>query len=153
MQLSISQEDFPSPGQFHPGQRYVGHSHFWERAMLSRRHFMQAAAGATGLVLGSGLWMPALALADGAFPRHIPGGFHAFGKFFHVFGPAPTTENSTIFDFHGAIGATDIQGSGTGTNTHTGQKQPLLFDVDMRFMQGTYIGLDGEQHTGTFSFI
>jgi hypothetical protein len=120
---------------------------------MSRRHFIGAAAATTGAVLGSGLWIPAIALADGSTPRHIPGGFHAFGKFFHVFLPGPVNEPSTITDFHGFVGVAEIQGSGTGTNTRTGEKRTLLFDVDVRFMKGTYIGLDGQTHTGTFGFI
>jgi hypothetical protein len=50
-------------GQSYHGHRYVGHAHFWERAMLSRRQFMMTAAGATGAVLSSGLWLPAVAHA------------------------------------------------------------------------------------------
>jgi hypothetical protein len=44
-------------------------------------------------------------------------------------------------------------GTGTGTNTDTGTTTSLLFDVDMRFMQGVYIGLDGEKHNSTFDLI
>jgi len=99
--------------------------------------------------------MPGSALAWDTAPKPIPGGFEAFGKFFHVdpTSPGPDTENSTIFDFHGSIGAADVRGTGTGTNTNTGATSSLLFDVDMRFMQGVYIGLDGKTHTGTFSLI
>lgn len=141
--------------QSHNGLHYVGHTHFWERAMLSRRQFMRTAAGATGVVLASGLWMPGSVLADNPAPKPIPGGFKAFGKFFHVdpSSPGPGAENSTIFDFHGSLGAADVRGTGTGTDPTTGATSSLLFDVDMRFMQGVYIGMDGETHTGTFSFI
>jgi len=153
--LRIPQGDSPVIGQSHNGHHYVGHTHFWERAMLSRRRFMRTAAGATGVVLASGLWMPGRALADNPAPKPIPGGFEAFGKFFHVdpSSPGPGAENSTIFDFHGSIGAAEVQGTGTGTNTNNGTTSSLLFDVDMRFMQGVYIGVDGEKHTGTFSLI
>ena len=116
---------------------------------------MTAAAATTGVVLGSGLWMPGLAQAGDNAPRPIPGGFRLFGKFFHVdpSSPGPNAENSSIFDFHGSIGAAIIDGKGTGTNTKTGVTTSLLFDTDMRFMQGVYIGLDGEKHFGTFSLI
>jgi len=142
-------------GQSHNDHHYVGHTHFWERAMMSRRRFMRTAAGATGVVLASGLWMPGRALADNPAPQPIPGGFEACGKLFHVdpSSPGPGAENSTIFDFHGSIGAAEVQGTGTGTNTNNGTTSSLLFDVDMRFMQGVYIGVDGEKHTGTFSLI
>jgi len=136
------------------GPHYVGHTHFWERAMMSRRQFMEAAAGATGLVLGSGLWMPGLALAAGSDPKPIPGGdVIVGGKLFHVFLPAEGSEPITITDFHGSIGLAHVQGTGRGTNTETGHHQTLSFDVDNRFMQGTYIGMDGEKHQGTFGFI
>ncbi|HKV56981.1 MAG TPA: twin-arginine translocation signal domain-containing protein [Ktedonobacteraceae bacterium] len=152
--MSISQRGSPDMGGSHP--RHVGHTHFWERAMLSRRQFMETAAGATGVVLASGFWMPGRALADNAAPRPIPGGIQPFGpgtELFHVFPIAPGVELSTITDFHGSIGGAEVQGTGTATNTGTGATSALLFDVDMRFMQGVYVGMDGETHRGTFSFI
>jgi len=117
---------------------------------------MGTAAGTTGAVLASGLWMPGRALADNAAPRPIPGGIQPFGpgtEVFHVFPIAPGVELSTITDFHGAIGGAEVQGTGTATKTDTGATTPLLFDVDMRFIQGVYVGMDGERHRGTFSFI
>ena len=153
--LIIKDGDFPAHGESHHSQHYVGHTHFWERALLSRRQFMTAAAATTGVVLGSGLWMPKLALAAGSDPKPIPGGFSLLGKFFHVdpSSPGSNAENSSIFDFHGTIGAAHIGGTGTGTNTDNGSTRHLLFDVDMRFMQGVYIGLDGHKHHGTFAFM
>ena len=154
--MSNRQRDFPFPGQSHSGHHYGGHTHFWERALLSRRQFMTAAAGATGVVLGSGLWMPGLASAHSIAPRPIPGGVQPFGpgtEVFHVFPIAAGVEPSSITDFHGAIGAAEVQGTGTATNTETGATSSLVFDVDARFMQGIYIGVDGESHHGTFSFI
>ena len=41
---------------------YKGHPHFWQRA-LSRRRFIQTAAGATAMVVGNGLWFPLAAAA------------------------------------------------------------------------------------------
>jgi hypothetical protein len=154
-QLRIPQRDSPDIGQSHSGHHYVGHTHFWERAMLSRRQFLGTAAGATGIVLGSGLWMPGQALAwgDGAAPKPIPGGIVVGGKLFHVFPVAPGIEPSSITDFHGSIGMAQVQGTGTGTHTDTGHQQGLTFDTDMRFMQGVYIGVDGKKHQGTFGFI
>jgi hypothetical protein len=126
--------------------------------MLSRRQFMMTAAGATGAVLSSGLWLPAVAHAgenDHVAPRPIPGGVQfPFGpEVFHVFGPVHGVEPSTIFDFKGFVGVAHITGTGTGTDTRTGTTAPLLFDVDNRFMKGVYIGVDGKKHTGTFGFI
>jgi hypothetical protein len=152
--LSIRDIASPTFGEAPYDHHHVGHTHFWERAMLSRRQFMTAAAATTGVVLGSGLWMPGLAQAWENAPRPIPGGFTFNGKFFHVDPLSPgLTENSSIFDFHGAIGAAIIDGTGKGTNTKTGVSSSLTFDTDMRFMQGVYIGMDGEKHSGTFSFI
>lgn len=152
--LSIRDIGSPTFGGSPHDHRYVGHSHFWERALLSRRQFMTAAAATTGVVLGSGLWMPGLAQAWDNAPRPIPGGFTFNGTFLHVDPSSPgLTENSSIFDFHGSIGAANIDGTGKGTNKKTGVTTSLNFDTDMRFMQGVYIGLDGEKHSGTFSFI
>ena len=156
--MSIRDIDSPNVGESPHDHQYVGHTHFWERAMLSRRQFMTAAAATTGVVLGSGPWMPGMVQAWGNAPKPIPGDFQPFGPgttVFHVdaLSPGPNAENSTIFDFHGAIGAAIIDGTGRGTNTKTGVTTSLTFDTDMRFMQGVYIGLDGEKHSGTFSFI
>jgi hypothetical protein len=146
-------------GQSYNDHRYVGHAHFWERAMLSRRQFITTSVGATGAVLSSGLWLPAVAHAgenDHVAPRPIPGGIQfpfAGTEVFHVFGPVHGAEPSTIFDFKGFVGVAHIQGTGTGTNTLTGTTTPLLFDVDNRFMKGIYVGVDGKKHTGTFGFI
>lgn len=62
-------------------------------------------------------------------------------------------ENSTITDFNGQVGACDVQGTGTGTDLHTGKKSPFLFDTDMRFMKGTFVGTDGHVHHATFGFV
>lgn len=146
-------------GQSHDGHRYVGHAHFWERAMLSRRQFIRTSVGATGAVLSSGLWLPAVARAaenDHVAPRPIPGGIQfpfAGTELFHVFPPVHGAEPSTIFDFKGFVGLAHIRGTGTGTNTLTGTTTSLLFDVDNRFMKGIYVGVDGKKHTGTFGFI
>src|SRR5207247_10722396 len=106
--LSIRDRDFPSFEESPHSHHYVGHSHFWERALLSRRQFMTAAAATTGVVLGSGLWMPGLAQASGNAPRPIPGGVQPFGpgtEVFHLFPIAHGVEPSTITDFHGTIAA------------------------------------------------
>ena len=123
--------------------------------MLSRRQFMRTAAGATGAVLGSGLWVPTTVLADDGMPRPIPGGITVpgFTKVFHVFLPVQGTEASTITDFHGGISFAEIMGHGTGTNTKTGQTKRLIFDVDIRFMKGTFIATDSKEHRGTFALI
>jgi len=145
-------------GQSSHGHRYVGHTHFWERAMLSRRQFIRTSVGATGAVLSSGLWLPAVAHAGGdhhVAPRPIPGGTRILGpgtELFHVFGPVHGAEPSTIFDFNGFVGVAHLQGTGTGTDS-SGNTTPLVFDVDNRFMKGVYVGVDRKKHHGTFGFI
>jgi hypothetical protein len=132
-----------------------GHAHFWERA-LSRRGFL-AAAGASGAALGVGAVAPQAALAEAGGgphgPRPIPGGITVGGELFHLFPPGPGAEPATIFDFHGTVGLAAVKGTGTGTNTRTGSRRRLPFDVDNRFMQGTFVGVDGRRHHGTFGFV
>jgi hypothetical protein len=71
-----------------------------------------------------------------------------------VVGPADSTtpglggEPSSITDFDGLVGVAHVQGTGTD-----GQGNSLLWDADLRFMQGEYRGVDGRLHTGTFAFV
>jgi hypothetical protein len=138
--------------------RHRGHAHFWERA-FSRRHFVRTASGATALVLGQGLWFPHLAGAapvGGSDPRPIP--IHPISD---AFGLPPLfvdfpwfgNEVSTITDFDGAVACAEVRGQGTGTDTRTGQTTRYTFDADMRFMDGTYVSLNGQTRRGTFGFI
>jgi hypothetical protein len=142
--------------------RYVGHQHFLQRAM-PRRQFIAKAAGTVGLVLGSGvfgsgIWRPHLVRATpppGPLPNPIPGGIQPLGpgtELIHFFLPGPDSEPSTITDFDGFVGVAHVTGNGTRTDASTGNTSRLFFDADMRFMQGQYIGIDGEQHEGTFCF-
>jgi hypothetical protein len=146
----------------HPSVRsavYRGHAHFWERAFstaLSRRQFLGATAAGAGAIAGSGLLSPMLAAAKGgsAAPRPIDYGFQipGTGITFHASGLDASSELGVITDFTGSVGAADVQGNGTGFQP--GHKpERLLFDSDMRFMQGRYVGQDGETHDGTFAFI
>ena len=131
-----------------------------ERA-LSRRRFLQAVAGAAG-ALGTGFLLPSPALAAGRDPKPIPGGFDnpTGGPFLHFNLPGPAdapptigNEPSTITDFDGFIGVAHVQGTGTGTNTETGDTSPLLFDADMRLMKGIYQAVDGRFREATFGLI
>ncbi len=136
---------FPQAQSF-PSHR--GHAHFWQRA-LGRRNAIKTAVGATGAVLSSGLWLPALAEASVSgpdAPTPIPG-VVAPGAPFHVELPGPDNEPSSINNFNGFIGIANIDGTGKGNDGVT-----YLFDVDIRFMQGLYVGADGQNHQGTFGF-
>ena len=144
-------------GQSSTGHGYVGHTHFWERALLSRRQFIGTSVGAAGAVLSSGLWLPAVAHAGRSsrsttHSRRHPNPWSGT-EVFHVFGPVHGNEPSTIFDFNGFVGVAHLTGTGTGTDTATGTTTALLFDVDNRFMKGVYVGVDGKKHQGTFGFI
>jgi hypothetical protein len=62
----------------------------------------------------------------------------------------PNNENATITDFNGVIGVAHIQGTGSQLNTAiTVATAGLLYDADMRFTQGKYVGVDDQLHTGT----
>lgn len=128
-----------------------------ERALSRRRFLGAAAAGA----LGAGL-LPTPAAAQPPLPNPEPLPIplarpNPFGGppiHFAGIGPADRgIESSTITDFNGFVGLTQIRGTGTGTNTLTGANEPLLFQADMSFMSGVYRGADGRARPGTFAFI
>jgi hypothetical protein len=143
------------------------------KAALSRRRFLGTFASTAGLGLGSSLGFPTLARAvrpslrelsspdsdDG--PQHLPGGIST-GKELpscpsqlavaHFFGPGAMNENSSIWDFDGYIGVAAGLVNGTGSLAGTPQSFTGVH-VDMRFMSGRYIGLDGLVHRGAFVFI
>ena len=130
---------------------------FHKNEGVGRRSFLQRTAGAAGLALTSGLWTPLPVKGQiAAEPKPIPGGATPFGILVHHF-PLPTNapplgqinDPSEITDFNGVIGDTQIRGGGTGT----GFAQTLAFRADMGFMQGEYVGEDGEHHHGTFVFV
>ena len=118
----------------------------WERA-LSRRQLIGAAAGAAGILAAGGIWTPALA-DGGADPRPIPGGINGPGVFLHIYLPGAGAEPSLITDFNGFVGQALVKGQGT-----TGDGTRLYFDIDSRFMVGEYVGMDGQNHHGSFAMI
>ena len=127
------------------------HRHFWERA-LSRRQFLAASAAATGGAVTAPLWVPTLVEASSIDPKPIPETIFPSTPF-HIQLPVPGNELSAISDFNGVLGVAAVSGAGTGTNTNTGATTRLVFDADMRFMQGQYIGVDGQNHEGSFVFV
>jgi hypothetical protein len=141
-----------------------GHAHFWQRA-LSRRGVIQTTAGAGLLAVGRSLSMPQWARAaqmTRAMPKPIPGGVDLGGGLvLHVNNPEDGVEPSTITDFRGLVGVSHTQGEGTvttgggagGLSTPTVTGDRLVFDTDMRFMQGRYVGEDGQEYSGTFAMI
>jgi hypothetical protein len=84
----------------------------------------------------------------------IPNPFGGPDVHFRLPGPADSTnartggEPSTITDFNGFIGVANVEGTGTDNNGNS-----LLWEADLRFMQGVYVGVDGNVHKGTFAFV
>jgi hypothetical protein len=112
---------------------------------------MGSVAGVAGAAVGAGL-LPASVLAGKPSVNRTPkpttqqltlGGLTFSLSFF-----GPGVDPSSITDFNGFVGVADVQGTGT---TNTGET--LLFDTDMRFMSGVYVGVDGAVHKGAFGFI
>jgi hypothetical protein len=119
---------------------------------LTRRAFLGSAAGATG----AALLQPAAALAANPHTDSSPNP-SAFkqdiaGLTFSLTFPGPGLDPSSITDFNGFVGFADVQGTGTARNPD-GSTETLLYDTDMRFMTGTYVGKDGQTYRGTFGFV
>lgn len=131
---------------------YVGHPHFWERAM-TRRRFLGTGAVLGGAALTAPLWGSVIAEAADTMvdPRPIPQTLD--GTPFHLQLLSATTEPSSITDFRGLVGGADLLGTGWGTDTATGKKTFMWTAIDNRFMKGTYVGVDGKTHGGTFGFV
>jgi hypothetical protein len=90
-------------------------------------------------------------------PRPIPGGITVVigdEQFpIHHFPVTGPVEPSEITDLNGHSGDCRILGSGLGIDTDTGESKQLLFQADMGFMTGEYVGEDGRLHQGTFAFV
>lgn len=127
---------------------------------LTRRQALAVLGGAA--VSGPLLSTSAAGAAPDRRPKPIPGGIVVGGVGFHVSGndhqvpgdtSTPVLECSTITDFDGIICSTHVQGTGTGKDLRTGLETPLVFDADMRFMQGRYVAEDGKTYEDTFGFV
>jgi hypothetical protein len=130
-------------------------SHY-ARHQLSRRAFVGgAAAAAAGASLGSGLLWPAAGSAaalSGRAPKPTTNAVVIEGLTFHFTFFGRGMDPSVITDFKGSVGVADVRGKGTARNPD-GSVETLLFDTDMRFMKGVYVGKDGAFHRGTFGFV
>jgi hypothetical protein len=134
---------------------------FGERP-LSRRRLLGGAAGVTGMIaLGSRALKPLAAMAEpsSANPKPIPGGsfpgYHFFtpGRSNPADPSSPMNEPSTITDFDGVVAIMAAQGMGTLTDGQGSQGQRRPFEVDMRIMNGRYVGEDGRTYRGAFGFV
>jgi hypothetical protein len=121
---------------------------------LSRRAFFGASAGVAGAVLGGGLLAPrrGLAAKGNAAPKPTTNTTTLNGVPFSLVFFGLGLDPSVITDFNGFVGVADVQGTGAAVNPD-GSREQLLFDTDMRFMSGVYVGQDGAVHKGTFGFV
>jgi hypothetical protein len=126
------------------------------RHMPSRRAFIGgAAAAAAGASLGSGLLWPAAGSAatrSNRAPKPTTNAVTINGVTFHLTSFGRGMDPSSITDFKGLVGVADVRGKGIARNPD-GSVETLLFDTDMRFMKGVYVGQDGAVHRGTFGFV
>jgi hypothetical protein len=94
-------------------------------------------------------------------PLPIP--FEPVGPGVHLFLPGPADaplsslpfgrDPSAITDFTGFVGVAHLQGTGTPSGGTGADAVSTLTDIDVRFMQGVYRGVDNAFHFGTFAFI
>jgi hypothetical protein len=125
-----------------------------DRGSVSRRAFMQGAAGAAGLTLAVAHWTPAQAAKPNrGEPLPIPTVRQTPLGPSHAADPDTGQDPSLITDFQGVSGAANLTLTGVGTNTTAIQTARYNFNIDVRFMQGEFIGADGQHHQGTFAFI
>ena len=150
----------------------------FQQKWMSRRNLIRGAAGTAagaGLLLGSGLRLPARADEDDEdketcglalpLPHTTAGPFGPIHFYFPgpIDGSAAATDGtgthpegrdpSTITNFEGFVGQVDLTFSGTGMDTKTGATAPYQFHTDTRFMKGTFIGSDQRRRHGAFAFI
>jgi hypothetical protein len=122
----------------------------------SRRAFMGSAAGLGFAAWSAGFLRAPSALAapgrTSAAPKPTTNITTLNGVDFALTFFGPGMDPSTITDFNGFVGVADVQGTGTATNSD-GSTETLLFDTDMRFMQGAYVGQDNAVHKGAFGFV
>jgi|SRR5438067_10359098 len=138
-----------------PGSPNSLSSSHYARHRLSRRAFIGGAAAATGASLGSGLLWPAAGSAttlSKRAPKPTTATTTINGVAFHFTSFGPGVDPSSITDFKGFVGVADVRGKGIAKHPD-GSVETLLFDTDMRFMKGVYVGQDGAVHRGTFGFV
>jgi hypothetical protein len=132
---------------------------------------MWGASGATGLAFALGRGIPAQAAKPSTTEPYpiphiqvsppLPNIDPPLNVPQHFFFPGPVDSTdpehghdpSVITDFSGVIGGAEVNLTGTGTDTTTGQSDQYGFTIDIRFMQGVFLGADGRQHRGTFLFV
>jgi hypothetical protein len=116
---------------------------------LSRRTLLKAGAASTAIIATTGV-LSTVSVARSGTPTPTPAN-PAFGGL-HIYGVDPSLEPSAITNFHGTVGAAVVDGTGTWS-VEGKPAETLLFDTDLRFMQGVFRGTDGRNHNGTFAFV
>lgn len=119
------------------------------RHHLSRRTLLKAGVASTAVIATSGV-LSSRSMAKSGTPTPTPAN-PVFGGL-HIYGVDPAMEPAAITDFHGAVGAAIVDGTGTW-KVEGKAPETLLFDTDMRFMQGVFRATDGRLHKGTFAFV
>jgi hypothetical protein len=122
---------------------------------VSRRAFMQGAAGVAGLSLAAAHWTPGQAAKPNlGEPLPIPTVRQTpFGPIHQNIALDQGLDPSLITDFQGVAGAAELTLTGVGTDTTADQTAQYDFSMDVRFMQGEFIGADGQHHQGTFASV
>jgi hypothetical protein len=149
--LRLDAQQWVIPPDTDPVSHHLRHG---VRHALTRRAFIGSMAAVTGAAAGAGLF-PVLARAaklSNAAPVPTPNTTVVGGVPFHFVSFGPGIDPSSITDFNGKVGVADVQGTGMATNPD-GSTETLLFDTDMRFMNGVYVGADGAIHKGAFGFV
>ena len=134
------------------------------QAHVTRRKFLQGAAGAAAVGAGIGAGLFSADRAKAAAPGiglvvPIPYGLDFFGdgRIFHVEAPpfpGAGEDPATVYNFEGTSGISFTDGLVDRTNRKTGIVETLPFIAsDMRFMQGQFRGRDGHVRAGTFGFV
>ena len=124
------------------------------RGSVSRRAFMQGTTGAAGLAFAAAHWTPVQAEPPSrGEPLPIPTVDQTpFGPI-HAADPEMGQDPSLITDFQGVAGAATLSLTGVGTDTTADQTAQYGFKLNVSFMQGEFIGADGQHHQGSFAFI
>lgn len=134
-----------------PSPHRHGHHYAFDHR-LTRAQFLRAAAGGAAIIASGPLVRPALAQSASPDPKPINGSafppYHFYGVQYKEGGPPAVYSQSSITDFDGVFGSTDVTGWGTD---QLGRE--LYFRCDMRMMQGAYVAVDGQRRLGTFGFI
>jgi hypothetical protein len=121
--------------------------------LISRRRFIQ---GTGAVVTAATFARPQTLFAAANDPVPVTGSpnFVPFSVWAPLVFDPIDADPSTITNFNGVAGIAYISGMVTRTNTKTGDVERFPFlDADMRFMQGTYRGVDDRPRQSTFGFI